>query len=514
MHLFVIIAITVFVILFLIFLFSPSKTTCCEKKKKHHRCHPVCPTVVCPIIQPICPIQPMVLDKYETRLAKYNLDMEKKFMADISKPQHRLYYKHTTPISGITNVRRGMSSLGILQDAVDAAKADKQVTNGFNKFCKSEYSTVAESVNLLNSFYQGFEDNWTEADLINMFDQVGIMALDVALALCDLGWMVGPLATFWGGSKAVPPPLNAQIISVIIDSALNNQALTDLLNNQTAAFAAVKSYFTQYNTQQFNIGVLCPLNSPCPANTAGKCDPSWFNDQGIACMINPGAQSSGLVYDPSIITAGHRTVLNPVLTDIDNPVWQMLFNSPFNIQQMSVSCGIGTGADVAFCPSFLLIIQYTIAYYHELAKVDLSVDEDGNFWNPWISNNIGGIEHVWNSTTGMIPATPQGSGQGLLGALQTICIQYESWIVNALKNYWHQLVFQTGICDEPHCKDPGPDGGRLPIWWWQIFDKTGSGAVEVISSNWYTLMQGKYGLGSYTRAPTQNVYNYCFQYHL
>jgi len=406
-----------------------------------------------------------------------------------------------------------VSRKGLLQDAVENAKADGGGKNMMDSITKNG-DIQKQGLAILNSLYQGFQDNWTQADLHQIWNQIGIGILDIGLACADLGFLIGPLNNLLNSPpfKASPPPApdpNA-VLARIINTALDQNGLRTFCTTQQTQFAVINTQLSTYNYEKYGLQTYCPPDVTCSPVTPGipTCDPIAVNNSAVACMRTPDEQNPSVKFDPSMLrldetNSEKRQKLLTILNDPAKPLYQMLFSGNQSIDGMNLwlGNGCGTGATIQFLKPFLVIIGYLITYYHEISMLDLSVVGTG-FKNPWMSLKIGTPSSLYQASSGGWLTSAQGQPVGsLLGDLQVVCNKYQTFIEKSFMTYWTQL--QVGNQDNGCC---GSNQYYPDCWFtscnnnlnWNITDMSGQGAVATITRgdngtpDWYGLMRTKY----------------------
>ena len=381
---------------------------------------------------------------------------------------------------------------------------------------------------------------------MNSEKAVGFDLLSFGLGAAGLGFLAGPLANLLGIAPKTPP---AVPLAVVLAKVINDQATTTLITNftdqQNNYFNAVNDFITDYiSNKKYNQQILCPRPIGCQTEGSGsakRCDPNAQNSATISCMRHPFSQDSTIRYDPNILystsstdsdlrdsSMTKRTYLRNILTDPSGALCALVTGSTssgaaissgitammtlLNNVQQNGPPGAGLGVCIGFLPQFLIIISYNISYYHELSLLDEKIiSGQPGYRNPWITDAIGDTTCLWNNL-GDNKFNVQALSQQpstLLGSLQTICKQFQSYIDQTFTLYFNGLNVTTGTNDNGCCGFPGccinGNGACIkpcrtfPVW--QIVDTANSGSHPVIpndstapnnSEDWYGAIRAKY----------------------
>jgi len=397
----------------------------------------------------------------------------------------------------------------ILLSTIEELKADYGVTDALVLVLKDIQATK-HSIGILSSFYKGFKNNFTQADLNNMFYETGIGIVMIGLACAGLGFLTGPLSSVIEAMTPRPPPEPSisEVLTNVVNDSLNNQLLRQLVFNQKTQFDIINRFLQDYTNLKYTEQSKCPPNVKCSkivgSPDGAVCSASAINNASKVCMVTPDVLQPDVLYDPNIIVKNtenqnKRKVLKDILTDSQSPLFKLLFKENYGITGINTFCGVkdskagigvGSGAHVAFYAPFLTIICYTILYFQELSLLDLNATD---YKNPWMSKAIGDPASLWNGRAFL--AKPKSNPIGLLGELQRICEQYKLFIISAFKTYWVQLDFK--IYDNDCCgwNKVNPACLLKPCnkeYTWTITDKSSLGNKSVIDKDWYTAMREKY----------------------
>ena len=397
---------------------------------------------------------------------------------------------------------------------------------------------------------------------MNSEKAIGLDLLSFGLGAAGLGFLTGPLANLFGLAPKTPPPIPLEkVLANIVADQAKITAVTNFVGQQNAYFESVKKFIQDYSTLKYNEQILCPPPIGCQTMGSGstkQCDPSAQNSATISCMNTPDIMHPSIPYDPNILyprnsnnldsegnpTMTKREYLKSILTDASsNSLAALVTGTAPNV---SINCGInammtmipyGIGPAITFLPQYLIIISYTMAYYHELALLDETFPDptlpsyDQGYYNPWMSPTIGLPISLYSGPIGKgqfkTQAVSQASGT-LLGSLQQICAQFQSYIDTTFELYFNGLIVTTpqgrdnGCCPDSamkccsqSCEYCPPNCTPCSSWTiWRIQDTTNSASVQIIpnditvpnnAGDWYGAMRTKYPNYTFYSTDTHEV---------
>jgi len=397
---------------------------------------------------------------------------------------------------------------------------------------------------------------------LNAEKAIGLDLLNYGLGLAGLGFLAGPLTGLFGlNSKPVPQPSEFVIFAKIVSDTTIYNLITAFMGNQNGYFTEVNNFILDYiENKKYNQQIVCPYPIGCQTEGSGsakRCDPNAQTSDARNCMLSPFSQDPTIRYDPNILystmpsqfatnsndsSITKRAYLKQILQDPTNALCALVtattssgaaINSGIPAMMSLIAnvnangpLGSALGVCIGFLPQFLIIISYTIAYYHELALLDETVlSGQPGYRNPWISYAIGDTTCLYSVTTGWkTQARTQTPTGNLLGQLQDICKKFQNYIDTTFEIYINGLTVvdnqyrDNGCC--PTCcyeSDRGYIMCITPCQKWYIFritDTANSGSHPVIpndptapnnTKDWYGAMRTKYPSYSFYSTDTQEV---------
>jgi hypothetical protein len=464
-------------------------------------------------------------DDPEIRLTKNLFDTDE----DVVNYKNYLLAKHENDIVNLTTIETNTFTIRIkppitlipetysineiekveLVNSITDLLVDFGLTDSFNLIVSSADAKKA-SLGILSAYYKGFKNNFTQADLNDMFIQTGIGIVMIGLACAGLGFLTGPLSSVIEAMKPRPPPepTISEVVTNVVNESLNNKTLRDLVLNQKTQFNIINRFLQDYTNLKYTEQSKCPPNVKCSKIVGSQndavCSSTAINNTSRNCMISPDVIQPDVLYDPNMIlnnteNLNKRRVLRNVLTDPERPLYKLLFEENYGIIGINTVCGVkdgfagvgvGSGAHIAFYAPFLTIICYSILYFQELSLLDLNSTD---YKNPWMSKAIGDPASLWNGRAFL--QTPKSNPIGLLGELQRLCEDYKLFIMSAFKTYWVQLEFK--LYDNDCCGWNRLNPACIikkcnKEYAWTITDKSSLGDKSVINEKWYNAMRKKY----------------------
>jgi len=458
-----------------------------------------------------------------------------------------------------------------IQDIINALKADNTNSPAHNHTSGSQtYVQIACSAydvllpflkkvpwQLFSQIYgdSGGLDSDNPQTRINSEKAIGLDLLNYGLGLAGLGFLAGPLSNFLGlTSTPVPQPSDAVIFAKIVNDSLIYTSITTFMGNQNGYFTQVNNFIIDYTeNKKYNQQIVCPYPIGCQTEGSGsakRCDPDAQRSDTITCMLSPFSQDPTIRYDPNILystmpsqlasnsndsSITKRAYLKQILTDPTNALCALVtattssgaainagipaMMSLINTVNSQGPPGSALGLCIGFLKQLIIIISYTIAYYHELALLDETIlSSQPGYRNPWISYAIGDTNCLYNASSGWRSQPLSQTPTNLLGKLQDICKSFQNYIDTTFEIYFNGLtVVDNQYRDNGCCWPQNPyaignccnNGGDVPFCvtdcdQWYIFhitDTANSGLHPVIpndpsapnnTKDWYGAMRTKY----------------------
>jgi hypothetical protein len=462
------------------------------------------------------------------------------------------------------------------QDIINSLKADNT-----NKSANNDQSNSETFVQIACSAYNAFTaclkavpwqlleqiygdavglESQNPQTRLNSEIAIGLDLLNYALGLAGLGFLSGPLAIFAGLTKKSAPPLPESVIlaKIVSDTTLYSD-ITHFMTAQNDYFGAVNNFIIDYiQNKKYNQQVLCPYPIGCQTEGSGstkRCDPDAQSSAIRTCMLSPFSQDPTIRYDPNILystmpsqfatnsndsSITKRAYLKKILTDPNNALSALVTGTTSSAAASSTGItammsfiyeainsdtpGAALGVCIGFLPQFIIIMTYTVTYYHELALLDERIlSYQTGYENPWISDVIGDTTCLYIVGQGWNDQASSQNTTNLLGKLQDICKSFQIYINTTFEVYFNGLTVTTGTWDNGCCDSPfscclnfdGKCGERCVKYpAWGITDSANSGKNQVIpndttapnnTKDWYGAMRTKYP--SYYFYYPESLYN-------